>query len=36
VLRTHQADAAGFLALRWEDDGFWFRRERMYSLAVKR
>ena len=36
MLRTHQADAAGFLALRRDGDAYRFRRERRYYLAVKR
>lgn len=35
ALRARRRLAAGFLALRWEDDGFVFRRERAYYLAVK-
>ena len=35
ALRLRQRVAAGFLALRWEDDGFIFRRERAYYLAVR-
>jgi ubiquinone/menaquinone biosynthesis C-methylase UbiE len=35
ALRLRRHVAAGFLALRWEDDGFIFRRERAYYLAVR-
>jgi ubiquinone/menaquinone biosynthesis C-methylase UbiE len=35
ALRLRQKVAAGFLALRWEGDGFIMRRERAYYLAVR-
>jgi ubiquinone/menaquinone biosynthesis C-methylase UbiE len=35
ALRLRRHVAAGFLALRWEEDGFIFRRERAYYLAVR-
>jgi hypothetical protein len=35
ALRMRRHVAAGFLALRWEEDGFVFRRERAYYLAVR-
>jgi ubiquinone/menaquinone biosynthesis C-methylase UbiE len=35
ALRLRQQVAGGFLALRWEDDGFILRRERAYYLAVR-
>lgn len=36
TLRRLEPLAGGFLALRWEGDGYVFRRERAYYLAVKR
>lgn len=35
ALRLREKVAAGFLALRWEGDGFIMRRERAYYLAVR-
>ena len=35
ALRLRERVAAGFLALRWEGDGFIMRRERAYYLAVR-
>ena len=35
ALRLRERVAAGFLALRWEDDSFVMRRERAYYLAVR-
>jgi ubiquinone/menaquinone biosynthesis C-methylase UbiE len=35
IMRKRQREAAGFLALRWDGEAFWFRRERAYYCAVR-